>query len=117
VTGVAVSDLNSTELSLSWVPAADNRGIDVYEIFLNGYLVGEAKATRATVPWLNDIVNEYLLTVRAVDTSGIAGLPSVGIPVTWPEPEPSASPSGGDHGPPSGPPTQPSAPKSRKGTP
>lgn len=117
VTGVAVSDLNPTELSLSWAPAADNRGITSYVIFLNGYRVGETKATRATVPWLNDIVNEYLLTVRAIDTSGIAGPPSAGIPMTRPEPEPSASPSAGDSGPPSGPPTQPGAPESRKGTP
>lgn len=109
MTGVAVSDQNVDQLSLSWVPSGDDRGVDYYEVFLNGYLVGRVTSTRAVVPWLNDSATEFLLTVRAIDTSGNAGPESDGIPVTRPEPEPSPSPSDGD--PPSGPPTAPIAPE------
>lgn len=80
-------------LALVWAPTHDDVAVDYYEVFLNSYLVGTAKPSRAVVPWLEDSITEFILTVRAVDTAGNPGEPSVRVPVIRPDPSPSPSPS------------------------
>lgn len=72
VTGLTVVDAKDGKLNLSWNPAADNVGVDHYEIYRNGSSIAVVNGT--VYQDMGLVINQpYVYEVRAVDASGNLG--------------------------------------------
>ncbi|MDA8686255.1 fibronectin type III domain-containing protein, partial [Robiginitalea sp.] len=70
IVDLASSEITATTLTLSWSPVSDNIGVVNYEIFQNGFSIGDSGTTPSyTVTGLSD-ATPYVFTVFATDAAG-----------------------------------------------
>jgi chitodextrinase len=67
--GLAVSGVTNTSVSLSWAASSDNVGVTGYQVFRNGVLAGSPSGTSFTDAG-RSAGQTYQYTVRAVDAAG-----------------------------------------------
>ena len=67
--GLAVSAVSGTGLTLSWSPASDNVGVTAYEVFRNGTQVGSVTTTSSNQSGLT-CGTSYTFGVEALDAAG-----------------------------------------------
>jgi hypothetical protein len=70
-TGLTVSNVQSTQATISWIASTDNTAVSGYKIFRNGTQVGTSNTTSFTDTGLT-AETTYLYTVSAYDTASPA---------------------------------------------
>lgn len=78
--GVASPSQTQTSISLTWSPSSGPNGIQQYEVYRNGALVGTTAQTSYTDTGLTENTS-YTYTVRSVDTAGNKSQPSAALTV------------------------------------
>jgi chitodextrinase len=82
-TGLSVSALTQTFLTLTWSPATDNVGVSRYEVYRDGALVSSTAGSSVSLSGLSPSTL-YSFTVAALDAAGNASAQSAPLPVTTP---------------------------------
>jgi hypothetical protein len=75
-----VSSIGLTGFYVSWNAATDDRGVNNYEVYLNGVTVGKTEETKFKVDKLTPNT-EYQLTIKAIDNSGNKSASSVTVQI------------------------------------
>ncbi|HET7365776.1 MAG TPA: heparin lyase I family protein [Burkholderiales bacterium] len=88
-TGLVVSGLTATSVTLSWIASSDNVRVAAYRIYSNDAVVGSTSSTSLSIGGLVAGAS-YAFTVAAVDSAGNVSAPSAPLPVTTPTPAPAA---------------------------
>ena len=83
-TNLISTDIQATQVSLSWDPSTDNIGVLGYYVYRDGILIAPAVATTSYVDISVDPETFYQYTVVARDTSGNASAASNTLDVTTP---------------------------------
>jgi len=78
-------------VSLSWLPATDNVGVEAYNVYMDGALVLTTENTDAYFPGLTPLT-EFLFEVTAVDAEGNESLPTALKVTTGPDETPDTTP-------------------------
>lgn len=68
-TNLVASNISATGATLTWGPSTDNVGVDHYNVFIDGSLVGTATTTSFNVTGLTPLTN-YAASVNAEDAAG-----------------------------------------------
>lgn len=86
-TGLTAST-TATDVSLSWKPSTDDRGVTAYQVLRNDRVVATVTGTTAKLP---AAPADTLYFVRAVDARGNASASTAGIVATVAPPEPTTA--------------------------
>lgn len=92
-TGLTVSNLTQTSLTLSWTASTDNIGVTGYIVYKNGLQEMTVTGTSASIAGLNAVTN-YAFTVKAKDAANNLSTSSSVLNVTTPDSEAPAIPAG-----------------------
>ena len=63
------ADVNFTNVSLTWLPAMDNVGVEAYNVYQEGALIATTPSLQSLVPNLTPLT-EYVFGISAVDAEG-----------------------------------------------
>ncbi len=76
-----VANVSQTGADVSWAASTDDKGVDHYEVYLDGSKVADASGTSASLSGLTANTT-YAVTVKAVDTAGQSSDPSAATSFT-----------------------------------
>jgi predicted esterase len=86
-TNLVVTDVQDTQISITWDASSDDDQVSAYEVYLGSTLVTTVNATTYTFSSLAPST-KYFINVRAVDTRGnFSDFPGEAIPVTTLSPQ------------------------------
>src|SRR5262245_7930316 len=87
-TGLAATDVSSTQVSLAWTPSTDNVGVAGYQVYRGGVLIGSTPQATFIDSGLSPLT-AYSYTVAAFDFATNLSAPSAALLVTTAAPAPS----------------------------